>query len=207
MHKTYRDWKTTNDFDKFMLALLREKNQKYKIFGGNRNLENNPVNKLVTTIIWKISLQKLWICCSLAQCATCLITEYNTPMWLLSNHTYRSWLFPHPSTSNKNLSSLGCFTNKRKLGRLWSVSSMQSCFSALTWEPSFLKQPGIKLTSHSPKVFKDHFEASTYLRTTKIFWLMTVLTSCAYISKFSQSRVQLCSGPYHSHKTTKSWNG
>lgn len=30
-----------------MVALLREKNQKYKIFSGNRNLENTAVNMLV----------------------------------------------------------------------------------------------------------------------------------------------------------------
>lgn len=32
-----------SDFDKYMLALLREKNQQYKIFRGNRNPENNAV--------------------------------------------------------------------------------------------------------------------------------------------------------------------
>lgn len=44
MHKTY----TKRVTDKFMIALLREKNQKYKIFSGNRNLEINSVNKLVS---------------------------------------------------------------------------------------------------------------------------------------------------------------
>lgn len=38
-----------SDFDKYMLALIREKNQKYEIFSGNRNLENNVVNKLVNS--------------------------------------------------------------------------------------------------------------------------------------------------------------
>jgi len=32
-------------FDKYMLEYLREKNQKNKIFVGNRNLENNAVNE------------------------------------------------------------------------------------------------------------------------------------------------------------------
>lgn len=39
--------KNTRDFDKLMLALHRGKKQKYKIFSGYRNLDNNAVNKLV----------------------------------------------------------------------------------------------------------------------------------------------------------------
>lgn len=38
-----------SDFDKYTLTLVRQKNQKYKIFSGNTNLENNVVNKLVNS--------------------------------------------------------------------------------------------------------------------------------------------------------------
>lgn len=68
------------------------------------------------------------------------------------------------------------FHQQKQIGRLQSVSLMQSCFSALTCRTLFPEQQGIKLTNHSPN-FKNHFEASSCLRTTKIFCgPLTVLT-------------------------------
>lgn len=106
-------------FDKYMLALLREKNQKYKIFSGNRNLENNAVNKLVNSNYMRNFITKshenaaVW-----HGMHRCLIAEHSTSTWLLSSHTYSSVSYPHPTITNEKLSSAGFFTNKRKLGTL-----------------------------------------------------------------------------------------
>lgn len=118
-----------------MLALLRKNNRKYKIFRGNRNLENNAVNKLVNNNYMENFITKVvnmlhfgmvcrhvWAQNTALPCGSC-------------SHTYR--LHPHPTITNENLSSVEYFTNKRKLGRLWSVSLMQSCFSALTCRTFF----------------------------------------------------------------------
>lgn len=108
-----------SDFDKYMLALLREKNQKHEIFSGNRNLENNAVNKLVNRNYMQNFITKshenaaVW-----HSMHRRLITEYSTSTWLLSNYTCSSVLYPPPTITNEMLGSVGFFTNKRKLGIL-----------------------------------------------------------------------------------------
>ena len=163
-------------------------------------MENNAVNKLVDSNHMRNFITK-----SHENAAVWhgmhrrLITEYSTSTWLLSNHTYSSVLYPHPIITNENLSSVGFFTNKRKLGTLWSVSLTQSCFLASMCRAFFPWAPRNQTTNH---LSKSILWPAPVWGLPEIFCRpLTVLTSCAYASKFSTTRMHICSSPYHSHST------
>lgn len=171
-----------SDFDKYTLALLREKNQKYKICSGNRNLENNAVNKLVNSnYMWNDITKSQENAAVWHGMHRRLITEYSTSRWLLSNHTYSSVSYPHPTVTNEKLSSVGVFTNKRKLGTLWSVSLMQSCLLALKCSPFFARAPRKLQTTY--QIPKPILWPAPVWSLPEIFCRpLTVLTRCAYAS-------------------------
>lgn len=120
-----------------MLVLLRKKNQKNKIFSGNRNLGNNAVNKLVSNIIWKISLQKLWIYSSLAGCVN--MSDHRLQHFHVAPVQPYIQIIIIPSSPHIQRKPEFCwvFHQQKQIGRLQSVSLMQSCFSALTCRTLF----------------------------------------------------------------------
>lgn len=129
MHKTY----TKRVTDKFMIALLREKNQKYKIFSGNRNLEINSVNKLVSNnfmenfITKVVNIQQFGMVCrhvwsqnTTFPCGSCPTIHTDHYYTLIPPYPMKTWIL------------LGISPTKRNWGD-WSCFSVLTCRTLFSW--------------------------------------------------------------------------